>query len=239
MTDKEVIIDGVNVAGCENYKPKNRFTCHPHICNCHERKNCYYKQLQREKIGYQALLEIHNSHNAEYNEQLDVLQEQLQRKEQENKDLTYQYINAKDDAENYKKSAEERLELLNALNDDYKRLQAENEELKKENEKLVQRQEISGEIIDEIVKTIYPNASEDELFCIHFNGEYIEDLKEKMTKLNRYKQALKRIKEAVTEINGIIVGESDNAKQAFKEWKDMYMRKVEQILTIINEALND
>lgn len=36
MTDKEqIIIDGVDVNGCENYKPKNRFTCNPYICNCH------------------------------------------------------------------------------------------------------------------------------------------------------------------------------------------------------------
>ena len=61
MTDKEqIIIDGVDVSGCENYKPNNRFTCHPHICNCHERPSCYFKQLARktqECEGYLKALE--------------------------------------------------------------------------------------------------------------------------------------------------------------------------------------
>lgn len=49
MTDKEqIIINGVNVSECENFKPKNRFSCHPYICNCHEKPNCYFKQLTRK-----------------------------------------------------------------------------------------------------------------------------------------------------------------------------------------------
>lgn len=49
MTDKEIIIDGVNVAGCEDFKPKDRFTCHPYICNCHQKPDCNYKQLRRKE----------------------------------------------------------------------------------------------------------------------------------------------------------------------------------------------
>ena len=46
MTDKEqIIIDGCNVSGCENYRPKDRFTCYPYICNCHQKPDCHYKQL--------------------------------------------------------------------------------------------------------------------------------------------------------------------------------------------------
>lgn len=49
MTDKEqIMIDGCNVSGCENYRPKDRFTCYPYICNCHQKPNCYYKQLVRK-----------------------------------------------------------------------------------------------------------------------------------------------------------------------------------------------
>lgn len=58
MTDKEIIIDGVNFAGCMHYdKPycdqsylgeggllKNT----PNPKKCEGRKNCYYKQLQRK-----------------------------------------------------------------------------------------------------------------------------------------------------------------------------------------------
>ena len=48
MTDKQIIIDGCNVSGCENYRPKDRFTCYPYICNCHQKPDCYYKQLARK-----------------------------------------------------------------------------------------------------------------------------------------------------------------------------------------------
>ena len=30
---EQIIIDGCNVSGCENYRPKDRFTCYPYICN--------------------------------------------------------------------------------------------------------------------------------------------------------------------------------------------------------------
>lgn len=49
MTDKQIMIDGVDVSNCENYNPKGRFTCNPHICNCHQKPNCYYKQLKRKE----------------------------------------------------------------------------------------------------------------------------------------------------------------------------------------------
>lgn len=61
MTDKEnfakdinvpskeqIIIDGVDVSKCENFRPKDRFSCYPHICNCHQKPNCYFKQLARK-----------------------------------------------------------------------------------------------------------------------------------------------------------------------------------------------
>lgn len=49
MTDKEqIIINGVDVSECENFRPKDRFTCHPYICNCHQKPNCYFKQLARK-----------------------------------------------------------------------------------------------------------------------------------------------------------------------------------------------
>ncbi len=107
MTDKEVIIDGVNVAGCGFYTEGLCDCCHTDYLRmpkeiikiyCKENRKCFYKQLQREK--------------------------------QENKDLTFKCIFAEQEAKEHKNSAEERLEIINALNDDYKRLQAENEELK-------------------------------------------------------------------------------------------------------------
>lgn len=58
MTDKEIIIDGVNVVEC-------RFRCYidrcmAHSCTtkpCKENKNCYYKQLQRKEQECEELNE--------------------------------------------------------------------------------------------------------------------------------------------------------------------------------------
>lgn len=48
MTDKQTIIDGVDVAGCKYF---NRFRniCHNKnlCCDCEKNQGCYYKQLQR------------------------------------------------------------------------------------------------------------------------------------------------------------------------------------------------
>lgn len=85
MTDKEVIIDGVNVAECEFY-PYVSDDCREYG-KCQNNPNCYYKQLQREKIGYQYLLDIHNSSIAEYNNQCDELVEQLRLLHAENEEL--------------------------------------------------------------------------------------------------------------------------------------------------------
>lgn len=49
MTDKEIIIDGVDVAGCKYF---NRFgsICHNKnlCCDCEKNQDCYYKQLARK-----------------------------------------------------------------------------------------------------------------------------------------------------------------------------------------------
>lgn len=58
MTDKEIIIDGVNVAGCYSYKKVwgNDYNyCQIHHNSCHKSSGCYYKQLQRKELEYQKL----------------------------------------------------------------------------------------------------------------------------------------------------------------------------------------
>ena len=49
MTDKQIIIDGVNVAGCEDYgyRGKAGYWCHNYDEPCTDYPNCYYKQLKR------------------------------------------------------------------------------------------------------------------------------------------------------------------------------------------------
>lgn len=49
MADKQIIIDGVDVSGCECYGPIQN-DCVVDNCLCSENTNCYYKELQRELI---------------------------------------------------------------------------------------------------------------------------------------------------------------------------------------------
>lgn len=101
MTDKEpIIIDGCNVSGCENYRPKDRFTCYPYICNCHQKPDCHYKQLARKT------------------QECEELKERLVRTEE---DLKYQCVdcmNVKSDR--YRKALKEIKEIIaTSLSDDH------------------------------------------------------------------------------------------------------------------------
>ena len=51
MTDKQIIIDGVDVAGCEDYgyRGKARYWCHNYDEPCTDYPNCYYKQLKAKE----------------------------------------------------------------------------------------------------------------------------------------------------------------------------------------------
>lgn len=51
MTDKQIIIDRVNVAGCEDYgyRGKAGYWCHYYDEPCTDYPNCYYKQLKRKE----------------------------------------------------------------------------------------------------------------------------------------------------------------------------------------------
>jgi predicted RNase H-like nuclease (RuvC/YqgF family) len=52
MTE-EIIIDGVNVAGCEFYFKDKKYSCdlsfinQEELCKCDDVQDCYYKQLKR------------------------------------------------------------------------------------------------------------------------------------------------------------------------------------------------
>ena len=48
MTDKQVIVDGVNVSGCEHYG-KHSTLCYVDGELCRNNPNCYYKQLKRKE----------------------------------------------------------------------------------------------------------------------------------------------------------------------------------------------
>lgn len=82
MTKEPIMIDDVDVAECEHID-FDCANCEIFANMCHENPNCYYKQLQKEKIAYKNLLEIHNEDNAESNKEREELLTELKRKEQE------------------------------------------------------------------------------------------------------------------------------------------------------------
>ena len=59
MTDKPIIVDGVDVSGCEYCLKMTKYRCaiqrDVYKCLCEENPNCYFKQLKRKE---QALNEI-------------------------------------------------------------------------------------------------------------------------------------------------------------------------------------
>lgn len=62
MTDKEIIIDGVDVAECELGTDSIGFICNlkngkTDKCNCSDYPNCYYKQLKRKEQECEELKE--------------------------------------------------------------------------------------------------------------------------------------------------------------------------------------
>lgn len=94
MTDKQVIIDEIDVSDCNYWKGYCRIAS---LCDypghlCEVTPNCYFKQLKRKeqecennKIAYQMELDI-------YNQECLNLQEELKAKEQECKELKNEKI---------------------------------------------------------------------------------------------------------------------------------------------------
>lgn len=87
MTDKEIIIHGVNVAECEFYELCGCIDDNHELNECKDNPNCYYKQLKR--------LEFENK----------LLKADYEASEQENKKLKY-YLNKIRDDELYSMDVE-------------------------------------------------------------------------------------------------------------------------------------
>ena len=91
MTDKQIIIDGIDVSGCVNFRPDTDTSETSYInacsiglwqrwysnlepsciisCNCKDNPNCYYKQLKRKE---QECEELNNIINEAKNSKLDL-----------------------------------------------------------------------------------------------------------------------------------------------------------------------
>ena len=115
MTDKQVIVDGCDVAGCEYlglYKECKLKcgSCCP--VDCKDNPNCYYKQLKRKEQECEVIVadaEVTYTHLEHRIEMCDLLGKSLKAKEQEcerlrfpMKDSNYAIL-TKEEFEDYKK----------------------------------------------------------------------------------------------------------------------------------------
>jgi hypothetical protein len=80
MTDKEIIIDGINVSGCEFLNKTRHCKAHMSImgtdankCKCFP--NCYFKQLKRKEQECEELNEQDTKDFANYKQALDEIEE--------------------------------------------------------------------------------------------------------------------------------------------------------------------
>lgn len=138
---EDVIIDGVNVAGCEYYASDFDETCRElngkynvevcDFCKCESVDNCYYKQLQRLKQENEAL-------NKKYTEVLslaklnaDSNEYRIRKLEKENKrlrkatEIDIDKINVSVDAEAYHKMKKALEEIKEAVQRPYNILKGE------------------------------------------------------------------------------------------------------------------
>ena len=62
MTDKQIIVDGVDVSGCEYCLKMTKYRCaiqrDVYKSLCEENPNCHYKQLARYKQAIEKIKEI-------------------------------------------------------------------------------------------------------------------------------------------------------------------------------------
>ena len=73
MTDKQIIIDGIDISGCEYCLKMTKYRCtiqrDVYKCLCEENPNCHYKQLKRKEQECEEL-----------KKQVEVIKERLFRK---------------------------------------------------------------------------------------------------------------------------------------------------------------
>ena len=129
MTDKQIIIDGVDVSGCELYRNDNGVfapdgtaerteLCYLTNDYCGNNSNCYYKQLKRKEQECEELKErlyVQAKEKVKYIFELDQLKA-------ENEELKKQ-LTILDDEDVV-------VEITTKQFEEYKKLKAENEELK-------------------------------------------------------------------------------------------------------------
>ena len=98
MTDKQIIIDGVDVSGCKHYNPEQYFKCNIGCCHCEENPNCYYKQLKRKEQECEEINLTNERLVAEkytMNEEILKLKQELEERERDNKIIDAKILSIK------------------------------------------------------------------------------------------------------------------------------------------------
>ena len=111
MTDKQIIIDGVDVAGCKDYgyRGKARYWCHNYDEPCTDYPNCYYKQLKRKEQENKKLKEDEKS----LLNIIDDLQKEKNKWVEKYNDLGQDFDQLKQTLSSIKNIAEEQVPYLN------------------------------------------------------------------------------------------------------------------------------
>lgn len=211
MTDKEqIIIDGVDVNGCENYKPKDRFTCYAHICNCHERSTCYFKQLARKTQEYKELAKDYDRQNEwlqQRTQEYDELLEDYKELDNRANRMIEEKYNLGSECEKWKHQAKLGSETTDRLSKQLEEKEQECEELERKLELIP--------CVDQVLQIGYEAYKKQTEYLLNENA--------------RYRKALEEI-EAATKINC-----EEICGRKFEDCNDIHCFSAE-ILDIINKV---
>ena len=131
MTDKQIIINEVDVSWCEwirEIELDSEYICTCNSLNktssyCKDNPNCYYKQLARKEQEYEELRQYHNKCCEEF--------------ENEKQELLEKYNQVSRDFHNGKYCNKENCSLLKAKEQECEELKVKNQKLKEEIEDLI------------------------------------------------------------------------------------------------------
>ena len=88
MTDKQIMINGVDVSGCINLNKRDKVSCFDILYDkCKEVPNCYYKQLARKTQECEQIKEKYEALKLENQEGYEIVDELKQKCEELKKQL--------------------------------------------------------------------------------------------------------------------------------------------------------
>ena len=79
MTDKQIIIDGIDISGCEFYWRKKELCTNGNLtCYCQENKDCLYKKYKHKEQECEELKEDRERWKSNFNGKVSAIEELLQ-----------------------------------------------------------------------------------------------------------------------------------------------------------------